>query len=95
MKPLDHEVFDLKKEKYVKQPPPRDALLTVNIQVDSDEYLRHVPKLPLVLNKDHCVWNGTKWVHDQLRSMPKVTMSADTGALVDTIGPQHLVKLGL
>ena len=63
--------------------------------MDSDEYLCHVPKLPLVLNKDHCVWNETKRVHDQSKPMPKVTMSADTGAQVDTIGPQHLVKLGL
>ena len=95
MKPVDHKVFDLEREKYVKQLPPRDASLTINIQVESDKYLRHVPKLPLVLNKDHCMWNWMKWVHNQLKPMPKVTMSADTGVQVDTIGPQHLVKLGL
>ena len=41
------------------------------------------------------MWNGTKWIHDQSKPMPKVEMSADTGAQVDTIGPQHLKKLGL
>ena len=61
----------------------------------TDEYLRHVLKLPLILNKDHCVWNGMKWIHDQSKPMSKVEMSADPGAQVDTIGPQNLVKLGL
>ena len=65
MKLLDHEVFDLEREKYVKQLPPKDASLTIRIQVESDKYLRLVPKLPLVLNKNHCMWNGTKLVHDQ------------------------------
>ena len=41
------------------------------------------------------MWNGTKWVHNQSKPLPKILMSADTGAQVDTIGPQHLAKLGL
>ena len=41
------------------------------------------------------MWNGTKWVHNLTKPLPTITMSADTGAQVDTIGPQHLAKLGL
>ena len=83
-------MFNLERENYVKQLPTKDSSLTINIQVDSDKYLRHVAKLPPILNKDHCVWNGTKWVHDQSKPMSKVTMSADTRAQVNIIGPQHL-----
>ena len=87
--------YDLKKKMYVQQQPPKDAPLAVTIQVDSEEYLRHTPKLPLIINKGHCKWNGTKWIHDLTKPLPMITMAADTGAQVDTVGPQHLAKLGL
>ena len=92
MKPLDHELFDQTMEKFVKQLPSRDATINISIQVDSDEYIKHVPSLPLILDKDHCVRKGSKWVHNQLKPLPKVEMSADRGAQVGTTGPQHLKK---
>ena len=95
MTPLDHMTYDQARGRYVRQQPPKDASISVTIQVDSDEYLCHVPKLPLTIAKDHCMWNGTKWVHNQSKPLPMILMSADTGAQVDTIGPQHLTKLGL
>ena len=95
MTPFDHMTYDQARGKYVQQQPPKDASISVTIQVDSDEYLCHVPKLPLIIAKGHCMWNGTKWVHNQSKPLPTILMSADTGAQVDTIGPQHLAKLGL
>ena len=95
MPTLSHMTYDQEKKKYVQQQPPKDAPLAVTIQVDSDEYLRHTPKLPLILNKGHCKWNGTKMIHDLTKPLPMITMAADTGAQVDTVGPQHLAKLGL
>ena len=95
MPPLGHMTYDQEKGKYVQQQPPKDASIAVAIQVDSEEYFRHVPKLPLTINKDHCMWNGMKWVHNLSKPLPTILMSADTGAQVDTIGPQHLAKLGL
>ena len=71
MKQLDHEVFDQKKEKFVKQLPPKNAMINIKIQVDSDEYIKHVPSLPLFLNKDHCVRKGSKWVHNKSMHLPK------------------------
>merc|ERR1712106_1305847 len=95
MPPLGHMTYDQEKERYVQQQPQKDAPLAVTIQVDSDEYLRHTPKLPLILNKGHCKWNGTKMIHDLTKPLPMITIAADTGAQVDTMGPQHLAKLGL
>merc|ERR1712106_453363 len=95
MPTLGHMTCDQEKKRYVQQQPPKDAPLTVTIQVDSEEYLRHTPKLPLILNKRHCRWNGTKMIHDLTKPLPTISMAADTGAQVDTVGPQHLAKLGL
>merc|ERR1712106_1249732 len=95
MPPLGHMTYDQEKEMYVQQQPPKDAPLAVTIQVDSEEHFRHTPKLPLTINKDHCMWNGMKWVHNLTKPLLTIVMSADTGAQVNTIGPQHLAKLGL
>ena len=93
MPTLGHMIYDLKKKMYLQLQPPKDAPIAVTVQVDSEEYLRHTPKLPLILNKGH--WNGTKWIHNLTKPLPTISMAADTGAQVDTIGPQHLAKLGL
>ena len=87
MPTLGHMTYDQEKKKYVQQQPPKDAPLAVTIQVDSDEYLRHTPKLPLILNKGHCKWNGTKMIHDLTKPLPLITMAADTGALGRHRGP--------
>ena len=50
MPTLGHMTYDPKKKMYVQQQPPEDAPLAVTIQVDSEEYLRHTPKVPLILN---------------------------------------------
>ena len=95
MTPLDHMTYDQARGKYIQQQPPKDASISMTIQVDSDEYLCLVPKFLLTIAKSHCMWNGTKWPHNQSKPLPMILMSADTGAQVDTIGPQHLAKLGL
>ena len=51
MKPVDHEVFDPEREKYVKQLPLRDTSLTINIQVDSDVLLATFSKANVTLAK--------------------------------------------
>merc|ERR1712106_108513 len=81
MPTLGHMTYDQEKKMYVQQQPPKDAPLAVTIQEDSKEYLRHTPKLPLILNKGHCKWNGTKMIHDLTKPLPMITMA---------VGPQHL-----
>jgi hypothetical protein len=51
MKPLGHEMFDYKIQKFFRQTPPEDAKINISIQVDSEEYIRHIPNYPWCLTR--------------------------------------------
>ena len=96
MKPLNHEVFVTEAAMYKEQLPLKDAEITVTMQVDVQAFLDHEPKLPCAMVKDFCVYSKekSKWVKDESRAPPSIQLVADTGAQVDIIAEEQLIKTG-
>ena len=97
MRPMCHEVYDAGAAVYKEQLPEKDAEISITMQIDVQAFINHKHQLPISILKEFCIYSKekSKWIHDETKSTPTVTMMADSGAQVDIIEEEQLAALGM
>ena len=91
-----HKLYDEKAAVYKEQLPEKDAEISITMQIDVQAFIDHKPQLPISILKEFCIYSKekSKWIQDETKSTPRVTMMADSGAqvaldLVDDVQQDH------
>ena len=92
MKKLRHEVWDAKKEMYIKSGLPEEPKMKIRMCVDVMAYRSHEPYMQLAMRKD---WLANLGPRKEQKDIVLKTSIADTGAQCFLLGSNHLHGLGL